>query len=320
MKKMLYIHIGSPKTGTTAIQEFFYVNRGSLEKAGLLYPVIDEDPFRIRTNGRFVSNKELHGKFFEAVKKTRCQRTLISEEMLFLNNHLDFLSCEELKKYDVKVICYLRNCIEYLSSLWGERSKLFNGTWTIAPISLEEFLADNSYASDLENIYKLADIFGRENILIKTFEKEMFKDSGLLDDFFDALGMEAPGGMVSVGDRNVSPPRKNCDVINFIKSTNPGLSESEAYERLFDLVGGDGRKIIETIDDELIERVVARTYPIERRIAKDFLGRRELFSSKYPKVYKEEREPYAPLSNLDLKKILTFIDVNVANSKGCLIE
>src|SRR5690554_3774829 len=37
-KKTLYLHIGLGKTGTTALQEFFWANRSQLAKRGIDYP------------------------------------------------------------------------------------------------------------------------------------------------------------------------------------------------------------------------------------------------------------------------------------------
>jgi hypothetical protein len=38
MTKTIYLHIGIPKTGTTAIQNFFFQKREDLKNYGLLYP------------------------------------------------------------------------------------------------------------------------------------------------------------------------------------------------------------------------------------------------------------------------------------------
>lgn len=42
MKKTLYIHAGTHKTGTTAIQKFLSANRDLLAKNGYLYPGTDQ--------------------------------------------------------------------------------------------------------------------------------------------------------------------------------------------------------------------------------------------------------------------------------------
>ena len=38
MKKNLILHIGMGKTGTSALQDFFWENRARLKKSGLCYP------------------------------------------------------------------------------------------------------------------------------------------------------------------------------------------------------------------------------------------------------------------------------------------
>ena len=47
MKKILYLHIGKHKTGTTALQDFMAMNRNELKKLGVLYPGIDENHYPV---------------------------------------------------------------------------------------------------------------------------------------------------------------------------------------------------------------------------------------------------------------------------------
>jgi hypothetical protein len=62
MKPKLYLHVGSHKTGTTAIQEVLYTNRAELQKHGLLYPT------------SYISKNSLpkgHHKIFKAINGDR---------------------------------------------------------------------------------------------------------------------------------------------------------------------------------------------------------------------------------------------------------
>ena len=38
-RKTIYLHIGSPKTGTKTIQKFLYENKDKLLENGILYPI-----------------------------------------------------------------------------------------------------------------------------------------------------------------------------------------------------------------------------------------------------------------------------------------
>lgn len=42
MSNILLIHIGMPKTGTTALQNFLLVNNDKLEKYGWCYPILND--------------------------------------------------------------------------------------------------------------------------------------------------------------------------------------------------------------------------------------------------------------------------------------
>ena len=50
MDKKLYIHIGGPKTGTTALQIFLAQNRQALERQGFCYPGNEDAHWGICTN------------------------------------------------------------------------------------------------------------------------------------------------------------------------------------------------------------------------------------------------------------------------------
>ena len=43
MNHTLVIHIGMPKTGSTALQYFLYLNRDKLERHGWCYPLLAEE-------------------------------------------------------------------------------------------------------------------------------------------------------------------------------------------------------------------------------------------------------------------------------------
>lgn len=54
--KTLYLHIGTPKTGTTSIQEFMVCSREALQKHGICYPDIQKKFANIspNRNGHFL--------------------------------------------------------------------------------------------------------------------------------------------------------------------------------------------------------------------------------------------------------------------------
>ena len=108
-----------------------------------------------------------------------------------------------LKDFDIKVVCYLRRQDLWIESAYNQMIKE-NG---VAPLlecrKYREFMiesnnnplpeVENGYFNDYmiyrfkktcyyENICALAEIFGKENIMIKPFEKKQFKQS-LVKDF-----------------------------------------------------------------------------------------------------------------------------------------
>lgn len=55
MKNTLILHIGTPKTGTTAIQKFLYDNQTLLKEKGFFYPEIQKIMYGV-TNGAILQN------------------------------------------------------------------------------------------------------------------------------------------------------------------------------------------------------------------------------------------------------------------------
>lgn len=123
----LYLHIGQQKTGSTTIQKFFEVNRKKLLKNGYIYPqsLGYDKQFDIykRIDELMDSNSNLHKSFFKELKKSNCQKLIISEENVFtLRDELLDKVTYFLNKYfeDVTLICYLRRQYDQAASLYQE--------------------------------------------------------------------------------------------------------------------------------------------------------------------------------------------------------
>lgn len=221
--KTLYIHVGLPKTGTTSIQYFCAVNRKVLEEKNYCYP---DMPFyytnKSRTrNGAFLESlyydengvhqpereKEIVQEGLAMVGELfqRFDNVLLSDEGLWTPayNSRRKTIWEELRAageaggYQVKIIVYLRRQDQLLESRWNQQIKsgTANGKLHNNTMTWEEFTKSSSkyvrlytdYDKGLKSIEKS---LGRENIIVRRFDRKEFYGGSIQADFLNAIGLE----------------------------------------------------------------------------------------------------------------------------------
>lgn len=214
--KTLYLHIGLPKTGSTAIQRFCFFNQEILANNGYCYDKIMKSTTRVPSyvNGLFITEKiyDENGKLDSAATREHFEnglaivqnqlnefdKVIISGEPIWnsLRNREGWTNLKELYKLckendtTIKIIVYLRSQDEYLSSLWkqriknGYRMKDWNATKQQPPSSMKlDFKA---------RIGRLEKFFGKENLILRIYDRENFCgcDHTIYSDFLDAIGLE----------------------------------------------------------------------------------------------------------------------------------
>lgn len=206
--KILFVHIGTPKTGTTAIQEFCWHNRPVLEKYGYVYPDLSWlcPGFMVRRNGHFLIGEKgsANPVFRQGMEKIdelflEYDRIILSDEGIWKasgGSHKNLW--KELKKegkkggYQVKVLMYLRRQDDFLSSSWNQIVKL--GREKNAVKSWDEYTAnipnERERMLDYErNIRSAEAVLGKENVIVRCYESRRFHGGIIQSDFLDAVGM-----------------------------------------------------------------------------------------------------------------------------------
>lgn len=218
----LYLHIGTPKTGTTAIQVFLMNNRELLKSKGFFFPIISGRFGRIipntgmlekvssRRNAHFLIDfldrkdadneeyvqmiRKCYDELFEALDNN--DNVILTDESIWhackkiKNFWKDLLSKLNEKGHDLKVIVYLRRQDEFIQSYWK-----FN-VLASETMSFKEYVNSSKYKffpldyyTHLSNISK--DV-GKDNVIVRVYEKGQYKGkkNNIISDFFDALGLE----------------------------------------------------------------------------------------------------------------------------------
>ena len=221
------LHIGTPKTGTTSLQEFFVTNRLVLANKGILYPITfgeinhvkialyalgfhKLDPLkgksRLHSRKSIITGliskdrvgdfrKEILSSFQKEIQNTNCTKLLISMEGL-----ADLHSVKDirfLKKFlddfvkEYTIIVYLRSQPERATSDLTTRCVV--GTKT------EGFFIEGKFTTFFpKNFFKRfnyeklledwAKVFGEENIVPKIFSRKGLLDGDIKKDFVSLVG------------------------------------------------------------------------------------------------------------------------------------
>lgn len=335
-KKTIYIHIGSPKTGTTSIQQFLTVNSEILLKEGLFYPITgrqytENDLLRLDKEGNNSSkNINLKGdstlicmngslltkngydennfqKLLEDFSVSKSSSMLLSEEVLFTEYQDSICNrsnlFEYLSGYEVKIIVYLKRSVEYLCGLWQEELR------NKSTISLERYLKTYNYKECLKIIDYLAEKVGDKNIIVKSFEKDSWVNGNLIDDFLSIFHIKNSTKFKQLGsNNNISLSRERNEMFRYLNQHLDISIENNDYginQKIPD--GNNSQRILDSLSDDIIKDVSDKYYPYECEIAQRFLDKKELFASKYPAIYKTKRDEYVNKITEDDKAELRFI-------------
>lgn len=223
----LYLHIGTPKTGTTAIQYFLLNNRELLKEKGYYYPVMKEkfERISIRRNAHFLIDYKCNKEMNRDVQQQKIQScynelflALDENKNVILSDEAIWHACKKIKNiwgnllsrtkekgHNLKVIVYLRRQDEFIQSYW-KCKVLANETR-----SFEEYVKSKKYAFCPLNYYthlsNISKIVGKDNILVRIYEKEQYKGRAhtIVSDFMDAIGLELTSEYEQTNDeKNIS--------------------------------------------------------------------------------------------------------------------
>ena len=211
--KTLHVHIGTPKTATTAIQHFCKENAKILAEKGFCYPIF---PFRYPENSDAHNGRFLWAKLFdengvrdrkqeeinfrkgmEIVKRLfeTYNDIIVSDESIWRamdSEKKDFWNVleQEAKEngFSLHAIVYLRRQDKYYLSHWNQQVKKHR---------LEEpfdvYIGKRTGRLRLDYYWKLermASVIGKECITVRRYDRETFQGGSIYSDFLSVFGLE----------------------------------------------------------------------------------------------------------------------------------
>lgn len=217
-KKTIYIHIGTPKTGTTSIQEYLTRNADRLYQDGYLVPKTSR---RHSSNHTLLTNYCINKENITAIsvrngiytrKKLKNFRKAFYQELrneilefpgdsVFISNEQCYGRLFEMEEAGrlkalfegvserIVIVVYLREQSDMYSSFYSSQIK--NGkTFPIA--TLEEFQKDVLFDYS-EKLKIWEEVFGLDNISLRIFDKTKLIGGDIIVDFCTATGMPIYG-------------------------------------------------------------------------------------------------------------------------------
>lgn len=297
--KVLYLHIGTPKTGTSTLQHFLYDNKEILESNGIYYPIWNKLKAwggEESTDGNFgwiqrcqlTSEQKIDevAKCFEQHEKVLLSTENIWLEVLDKKSFLNDLKSidEELQ---VKVIVYLRKQVDYLESQYREYVRLILFQEPIDAVidfnnpALENVKNSLDYLSVLDN---MAEAIGKENVLVRVYEKSSFLNESIIDDFLDLLGLKLTD-QYALPKKNYNPSMSNVALeLKRRMNASSYATQAEMNECYYEVLMKDGIDKVASggivnfqtlLDSEQRQKFMERFEDGNREIAYKYLHRED---------------------------------------------
>lgn len=304
--KTLYLHIGTPKTATTAIQSFCYDNKDVLEQQGYYYPMFEyqfENVQKYR-NGHFLVCRvfdESHTRLPEKQESLTMQilgellsmfeqheTIILSDEGIWNRGFFEDTHCwSKIRKVLidngilVKVIVYFRRQDDFLFSWWNQQIK--EGMHPSSVMDWKEITEKLPYIKlDYYGyLEQIAEYVGKDNILVRLFDRREFVGGTIQEDFLDAIGLSLTEDF-KINDTlsNLSLTKNDIEIKRAL-NTLSGLDKKE--NALF-------RKVLSQLSEESIDDRSVSMFSTEEDMA--FM---QQFAEGNDKIAKEYMHRDAPM-------------------------
>lgn len=320
-KKTIFLHIGMGKTGTTALQEFFWANSKNLAERGIAYPshgavshahhlLSPHRPPFLTGSWRFEDAAE----WAPVIDRLGGGKVLLSSELIAWSKpEIVTEFCAELKQwFDVRVVVYVRRQDDLIMAGYNQQIKAGTQRREIHDIVESQFQRFD-YSAKLR---PWEEALGKDAIILRPYERTQFHEGDIRFDFLHHVfgidgftEFELPSGN--------SNPRLSYGAMEFKRLINnvfPDTNESSRFNPLLLDYSAESDASSTSIyaKQSLLspgERVdiLKRFEAINSALAQEYLGRADgkLFLSAWPDI--EESWVAPRVEDKDLSGIVEFI-------------
>ncbi|WP_097012851.1 hypothetical protein [Pseudodesulfovibrio profundus] len=284
--RTLYLHIGLPKTGSTALQCFFKENVEQLRQVGLSYPTSS-----IRKSGLFDSHagngfalsplhptysKREHDNLLNEIVAQPTPNVLISSEYLSQLTGEDIKELRsKLTQFKFKIIAYLRRADSYTESCFQQLVKNHGA-------NAKSKVVTTAARKSVEELVALLSHFEEENVIIRPYERQQFVDGTIFSDFMDAVGLEltdeyhVPNKIINPGfDRDYLELRMMLNSAGIPKGRIQNVFTNSLWSMSHTMSTQTVFKKSTIFPPEMRKKVVEDCEELYQFIARDYMGRKD---------------------------------------------
>jgi len=223
-RRRLVLHIGRHKSGTTTLQRFLVANEEVLAREGFVYPNALRQPEAHHPLALWYSKRHRE-KLTEAEERSQRERIdafwdeiggaprVIASSEAFQNARPDWM-VEDFAPFELTIVVYLREPLDYLLSAYAQKVKAGNTAETI-----DEFVEgfDPNYDVFLARWSKA---FPDAELQVRVFDRERLIGRDIRVDFLHCIGMQE--GVIErftfpQGDANVTI---GGELLEFVRRLN----------------------------------------------------------------------------------------------------
>ena len=294
-----WLHIGTDKTGTTSIQKFLYDNHELLEAQGYYLPrslgrgkqvalalytkkaahLSDKDPVWRRS--RFEDPATFHAtverRLAREMRRVDAPYVVMSAEGLHRRGPGAISRLKALLEpwfSRIYVVIYLRSQDSYALSQYQQVIR--SGKTHSLEEHLRGTLLDNHHDYHAK-IQRWANVFGREAVRPRLFERSQFVDGSLICDFLATIGIEDRKWVVEQAPKNESLDAESVALLsedNAKLFAGLPLNQQDALRRpLIRLLVARASGVKLALPQDWRDRIRERWHPTNAEVAREWFGR-----------------------------------------------
>jgi hypothetical protein len=280
MKKTIYLHVGSHKTGTTFLQNFLSKNYEALKEQGFDYLISNciwsaHHPLGWSFQGMdYNSLKTLcswtdYGvinRLEDEIRQSNCNSFIISSENLYQLKNIEFIERFFLrfKDFDMKPIIFLREQASFIESWYYE---LIRADYYKLTDDFCDFIDNPRYELNYyKAISEWSNLVGRQNLIVSNFSQA--KHYGIDKYFLEILGVDGKDFHYQSSEKN---QKSTYAQIAAMRVINKLKIDSDSWYKARNLI----------LDDEMLKSSTNNTLltkEVKNEIQKNYsLSNRMLF-------------------------------------------